>query len=121
MSGICTGIKRDGGPCTLPSNGPAGLCWAHDPANAERRRRGQFRGGRSKPSGEVAQIKRLLSDLADEVLTGTTEPKVGAVVCQIYNTRARLVELERKIRETDELEARLEALEDQQGGTRWRA
>jgi hypothetical protein len=33
------------------------------------------------------------------------------VVNQILNTRARLIELERKVRETDELEARLEALE----------
>lgn len=33
------------------------------------------------------------------------------VVNQILNTRARLIELERKIKETDELEARLEELE----------
>jgi hypothetical protein len=33
-------------------------------------------------------------------------------VNQIINTRARLIELERKIKETAELEARLEALED---------
>jgi hypothetical protein len=37
---------------------------------------------------------------------------VAAVVNQIINTRARLIELERKIKETEELEARLEALED---------
>jgi hypothetical protein len=34
------------------------------------------------------------------------------VVIQIINTRARLIELERKIKESDELELRLEALED---------
>jgi hypothetical protein len=34
------------------------------------------------------------------------------VVNQILNTRARLIELERKIREQEELEDRLEALED---------
>jgi predicted component of type VI protein secretion system len=33
------------------------------------------------------------------------------VVNQILNTRARLMELERKIREQEELEERLEALE----------
>jgi hypothetical protein len=37
---------------------------------------------------------------------------VAAVVNQIINTRARLIELERKIKETEELEVRLEALED---------
>jgi len=37
------------------------------------------------------------------------------------NTRLRAIELERKIKETDELEARIEALEQQEGGSRWRA
>jgi hypothetical protein len=35
----------------------------------------------------------------------------AAVVNQILNTRARLIELERKIREQEELEERLAALE----------
>ena len=47
------------------------------------------------------------------------------MVNQIINTRARLVEIERKVKEADELEARLEALEEnmqrnQKGGNRWR-
>ena len=36
---------------------------------------------------------------------------VAAVANQLINTRLRAVEVERKIRETDELEARLEELE----------
>jgi hypothetical protein len=35
----CRASKRDGSRCTLPANGSQGLCWAHDPQNAERRRR----------------------------------------------------------------------------------
>jgi hypothetical protein len=27
----CSATKRNGEPCTLPVNGPHGLCWAHDP------------------------------------------------------------------------------------------
>ena len=41
-------------------------------------------------------------------------------VNQILNTRARLIELERKVKETEELEERIEQLE-QKGGERWRA
>jgi hypothetical protein len=37
---------------------------------------------------------------------------VAAVVNQIISTRLRLIELERKNREQEELEGRLEALED---------
>ena len=117
--GVCTATKRDGSPCTLPSVGTAGLCWAHDPKNAERRRRGQSRGGRNKPSRELADLKRRLSELADRVLAGDVETGRAAVVNQILNTRLRALELERKIRETDELEERLDALERARGGGGW--
>jgi hypothetical protein len=40
------------------------------------------------------------------------ERGVAAVVNQIINTRVRLLEVERKIKEQDELEERLAALED---------
>jgi hypothetical protein len=46
------------------------------------------------------------------VLAGEVGRSEAAVVNQILNTRARLIELERKIREQEELEGRLEALED---------
>ena len=43
----------------------------------------------------------------------------AVVVNQILNTRARLIELERKVKEQDEVLARIEALEqNQQGGSR---
>jgi hypothetical protein len=39
------------------------------------------------------------------------ERGAATAVNQIINSKARLLELERKIKETEELEARLEALE----------
>ncbi len=125
MSGTCTATKRDGSPCTLPSNGPSGLCWAHDPANAERRRRGQSRGGKNKPSRELVNIKGRLSDLADDVLAGKVDKGVAAVASQVLNVYLRAVALELKAREQQELIERLEALEEgleqRRGGNRWRA
>ncbi len=35
--GVCRATKANGEPCTLPANGPQGLCWAHDPANHDKR------------------------------------------------------------------------------------
>lgn len=116
------GTKRDGTPCTLPSNSQNGLCWAHDPKNAERRRRGQSRGGRARASGEIRDLKRQLEDLVEDVRAGRMERGDAVVVNQILNTRARLVELERKVKEQDEVIERIEALEQsqqQQGGRRW--
>jgi hypothetical protein len=67
-------------------------------------------GGRSKGNTEIAHLKKQLRELAEGVLSGKVE-RADAVVNQILNTRARLIELERKIREQEELEGRLKALE----------
>ena len=95
---------------------------AHDPANAEERRRAASKGGRGKPSREIRDLKKQLEDLAAGVLAGTVDRGNAAVVNQILNTRARLIELERKVKETEELEERIERLEQtrgEAGGKRW--
>ena len=112
MSSTCTATKRDGSPCTLPSNGPGGLCWAHDPKNAERRRRGQSRGGKNKPTKELVDIKRRLSDLADDVLSGAVDKGVAAVASQILNVYLRAISTELAVREQLELVERLDAIEE---------
>jgi hypothetical protein len=122
----CTATKRSGEPCTLPANGQQGLCWAHDPKNAERRRKGASRGGRAKASRELPSIRALLEDLTEQVITGDLETGRAAVANQLINTRLRAIEQERKIKETEELEARIEALEAKaslgqpmKGASRW--
>jgi hypothetical protein len=109
--GVCRAAKRNGEPCTAPVTGSNGYCWAHDPAHAEKRRRMASRAGSSKGGGEIADLKKQLKELAADVLSGDVGRAEAAVVNQILNTRARLIELERKIREQEELEERLEALE----------
>ena len=118
----CTAVKRNGERCTLPANGPQGLCWAHDPANAEKRRRGASRGGKARANRELPSIKALLENLTERVLAGDLETGRAVVANQIINTRLRAIELERKIKETDELEVRIASLEQhQEGGSRWGA
>ena len=123
MTVQCTAVKRNTERCTLPANGPQGLCWAHDPANAEKRRRGASRGGKAKANRELPSIKARLEDLTEQVLSGELPTGPAAVANQLLNTRLRAIELERKIKETEELEARLEALErdGKEGGSRWGA
>jgi hypothetical protein len=123
LASTCSATKRDGSPCTLPSSGPSALCWAHDPKNAERRRRGQSRGGKNKPSRELTGLKAQLQDLTTDVLSGELETGRAAVANQLINTRLRAIEVERKIKETQELEERIGALEtgSSGGGKRWGA
>ena len=108
----CQGIKRDGGRCTLSV--PVGVQWCfnHDPGRSGERKRNASRGGRSKGGGtEIADLKGQLRKLAADVLSGEVGRAEAAVVNQILNTRARLIELERRIREQEVVEERLAALE----------
>src|SRR5215216_1432980 len=128
----CPGIKRDGFRCTVTVEPPQTHCWWHDPANAEERKRaaahGGNRAGRGRPQAELAQIKELLKDPTKRVLgqEGTEPLKTGqaAVANQLINTRLRAIEQERKNRETEDLEAGIEALELAQarkGARKWGA
>ena len=114
----CAGTKRDNSPCTATVEPPQRFCWWHNPVNADKRRRAASKAGKSKPSRELAGLKAQLQDLTQDVLAGELETGRAAVANQLINTRLRAIELERKIRETDELEARIEALEQPQGGDR---
>jgi len=120
---VCRATKANGEPCTLPANSPQGLCWAHDPANREKRRRMASKAARSKPKRELSGLKAQLVDLTRDVLAGDLETARAAVANQLINTRLRAIELERKVKETDELEERLEVLERgaSEGGSRWGA
>lgn len=110
----CIATKRNGEPCTLPAVGKQGLCWAHDPKNAEQRRRRASKGGRGKANTEIRDLKSLIADLTDRVLSGELEKGKAAIANQLINTQLRAVELERRIKETDELAERIEALESRQ-------
>jgi len=77
---------------------------------------------RSKPNRELLSIKALLEDLTERVLRGELQTGPAAVANQLVNTRLRAIEQERKNKETEELESRIEALEraKERGGSRWR-
>ncbi len=107
----CSGITRSGTRCERSAEGSNGLCWAHAPENADKRRRLASKAGKAKPSRELVDVKTRLSDLADDVLTGKIDKGVGAVVSQILNVLLRAVSVEMKVREVEELDHRLEELE----------
>src|SRR5919112_6422545 len=120
----CSGSKRDGSRCTATVSPPHTHCWWHDPAKAERRRRAASRGGKGKASRATKELHTLLEDLTKRVIDGELETSRGAVANQLIGTRIRLFEYERRLKELEEFEARIEALEQaqhQNTGNRWRA
>jgi hypothetical protein len=120
---ICSGIKRDGSRCTATVEPPQEYCWWHDPANADKRRRAASKGGKGGGSREIRDLKQRISDVVDAVLEGSQDRGRTAVAIQGFNALRGVLELERKIREQEEILERIEALErgGKEGGSRWPA
>ena len=107
----CAATKPDGSPCERIVGASQSYCYAHDPSNADKRRRDAARAGRSTPNVEIKEIKGLLKRLTQQVLSDELGTASAAVANQLLNTRLRAIELERKWKEIEEFEARLEAVE----------
>jgi hypothetical protein len=118
----CAGTTRDGKQCTVIVRPPQTYCYQHDPDRSEERRRNASRAGKSIGGREIRDLKKRISEVIDAVLEGSQDRGRAAVAIQGFNALRGILELERKIRELDELEARIEALEKpQEGGRRWGA
>jgi hypothetical protein len=115
----CPGTKRDNSPCTVTVEPPQTYCWWHDPANAEARKqaavRGGKRGGRGRPSVELARLATRFEELANQVLSGEIERGRGAVSGQLLNGARACTRDSLAAREQEELVARMEAIEEALG------
>jgi hypothetical protein len=128
---LCSGIRADGGRCGAQAIRGAEYCVNHHPdyEGARRRRnsKGGKRGGRGRPSAELARLQARFEELAEQVLAGDVERGVGAVAGQLLNGARACVRDGLAAREQEELVARLEALEEalernnSGGGRRWGA
>jgi hypothetical protein len=108
----CSAIKKNGERCKGISATGSDYCPAHDPARAEDRHKAASKAAKSRHDPEIRQIKGLLRALYAKVLQGEVERQAAAVANQIANTQLRALELERRVREQDELEERVDELED---------
>ena len=113
----CVAIKDNGERCKGVAIGLSEWCYQHSPQHAEERRHNASKGarrggrGRSSPAGELDEVQAILRELTEDVLSGTRDKSIGTVANLLLNTRLRAVELQRKWKEIQELEGRLEALE----------
>ena len=128
---LCSGIRADGGRCGAQAIRSTEFCVNHHPdyedARRRRNRKGGKRGGRGRPTSELARLGARFEELADKVLAGEVERSVGAVAGQLLNGARACVRDAMAAREQEELIERLEALEagleeSKNGGRRtWRA
>ncbi len=116
---ICAAIKPDGDRCKARAMKGSQWCFNHHPDYSHERRQNASKGGKSGGRGRPARssteglqdIKDLLRSLTDDVLSGDVERATAIAANQLLNTSLRAIELERRWKEIEELEGRLEALE----------
>ena len=113
---LCNGIKADGGRCRAQATRNSEWCIGHDPDQADARRqrasKGGKRGGRGRPTSELARLQRRFEELADMVLAGEVDRAAGAVAGQLLNGARACVRDGLTAREQEELVERLEQLEE---------
>jgi hypothetical protein len=117
----CTFAKRNGDECRGVAVGPSGGCYAHDPAyeldrKRDARRNGK-RGGRGRPNpgtADLARLQKSFEDLADKVLAGTVDRADAAVAIQAWNGARACIAASARVRELEDVERRLDALEQGQ-------
>jgi uncharacterized protein (UPF0335 family) len=114
---VCAAIKPDGTRCRRSADGPHGLCWGHDPANAAERRKQASKAARGKAGKEVRDLKDEIKDVIAEVKCGGLDRNDAAVMIQGYRALKDFIELERRVLETDQLAAEIEDLKREYGAT----
>ncbi len=113
----CAFIKQDGERCGATAMRGYPTCYGHRPDLAQERRRNASRGGRSGGRGrpgagdEISWIRRMLKEAVADVSTGKMDGSRAAVAIQGLNALRGLLEAEYRIKEAQEFEERIAAVE----------
>jgi hypothetical protein len=98
-------------------------CNMHDPSRSAERKRRSTRGGKTTAEHRTRRDEDAARAAVSKVEAGELEPDVARAMFTGWRTVAVLVELQRKLKETEDLEQRVEALERRRmakpGGNRW--
>jgi hypothetical protein len=118
----CSAIKGDTQRCNARAITGSTYCWNHAPEYAEARRRnarkGGHQGGKGRPNpgtADLVRLQRAFEDLAERVLAGAVDRGDAAVAIQSWNGARACIAASARLRELEEVERRLAALEQAPG------
>ena len=115
LNNQCSFIKADGERCRIPVNNDSDVCWAHSPENSAKRSKTASKAARSKGNKEVGNLKREIRALIEAVREDEVDRNVAAVMFQGYRCLKDLIQLERQIREQEEIVRRIDSIEERLG------
>jgi hypothetical protein len=113
----CEALKGDGTRCQGRAMEGYQWCYSHRPDLAQERRRNARRGGKTGGRGrggldETAQAKTWIKGLVVKLIKGEAERDTATAAFMGLNVLARYIEVERKLREQEELVERMDAIEE---------
>src|SRR5918997_4389368 len=112
----CSGITGTGARCRAIAISGSDYCHAHHPDRAEARRRsarkGGQRGGRGRPQADLNALKDRLIALGEDVLEGRVDRAAAATAGHLWNVAIGAIRTALKAKEVEELEAKIERLEE---------
>ena len=109
---LCSGSRVDGGPCRARAARGSDFCFWHDPKRRDDMLEASSRGGTRKTI-EIPQEQELTPGTARRILAGVIEAvATGTMEASVGRTIGYLLQIEARIRESHDLERRVEALED---------
>ena len=117
MNSQCPAITRSGERCRKYADSPDGYCWAHSPANAERRRQAASRAGKARHDQEVRILKEELKATIAGVRDGSIDRNDAGVVFQGYRALKDYIALERDTSILPELSERIEELRERRNAS----
>jgi hypothetical protein len=106
----CSAIKANGARCKRVVGVSKQYCYAHDPERAQERRANNSKAGSWARGGEITKTKDRIRELAEAVIAGKLDRGRASVAFQGLGVLKGFMELERRVRETDELAAEVAEL-----------
>jgi len=118
----CSAITAAGRRCSARALPGQQWCHNHSPDTAEERKLNAQAGGRARAQrqpSEIEDIKRRIEGATNAVLRGKLDRSIAVAAFQGFHALLRAVELERRVREVDELEERINELEESARRSGW--
>jgi hypothetical protein len=106
----CSFTKPNGERCKLAAQGQQGVCWNHDPKNAEQRRKQASRAATAKADKEVREVKGEIRDLIRRVRDEGFDATQANAINRLYNTLLAYILAERGIYREEDLAVRIREL-----------
>jgi hypothetical protein len=123
----CRATRRDGQPCRVRAL-PDGYCFAHSPRLAEKRKAAHATGGRHSATRErmarrvatspLFKVQEVLQHTIAGVLQNRIDPRKATAVAALSGALVRCYQVSVVQNQQDELEERLQRLEDSTHGQR---